>query len=143
MRRQLVAGVARAVGVGRLGLAAQALHLAHQQVDLVLLARDLPVQRVQQIVAEAGLDFQRGEAGCEGWVGVHGCIGRDSAGLAWRAGAAGQCMCRRSRARCTDERGAIAAAMVRGPLAIGAGRRVVEVFSALTADFIKGVALQP
>ena len=82
MRRQVVAGPAEHAAA-RLGyLLAQPLDVAHQRVDLLLLADDDLVELIQQVFVEAGLDFQLGQAVIDGVVGfgrLHALIGHELA----------------------------------------------------------------
>ena len=69
MRWQVIAGPAESA-MTRLGnLLAQPLDLAHERVDLLLLADDDLVELVKQVFVEAGLDFQLGQSVVGGVVG--------------------------------------------------------------------------
>lgn len=90
MRRQFVAGAAEGAGAGLGQLLSQVGELTCQRVDLLLLANDDLVQLVEQVFAEAGLDFEIGQplvddlAGRVGGTGgervgvVHGLIGHET-----------------------------------------------------------------
>ena len=85
MRRQLVCRrtwrSTCAIGLALGRLFAQLPHVALQEGDFLLLAHDDGVELVQQVLAEAGFDFQLGEALVNGvWDrlgGVQGGIGHD------------------------------------------------------------------
>jgi len=83
MRRQLISQAAKAACLWLGGLLAQAFDLAHQAVDLVLLAHDDGVELIEQVFGEAGLDLEVGQSlfgAVFGRVGVfHVRIGREVA----------------------------------------------------------------
>ena len=63
MRRYLVAQVALLGGLGALYLVAQRTQFIGQEVDLLLLAINDPVEFLDQILGVADLDFKLGDAG--------------------------------------------------------------------------------
>lgn len=84
MRRQIVAGPAETARTRLANLLAQPLDLAHERVDLLLLADDDLVKLVKQVFVEAGLDFQLGQSVVGVVVDLHTPIGHEAA--ARRAG---------------------------------------------------------
>lgn len=62
MGREFVGGAAVSVGVAVRHLLANLPNLAHQQVNVLLLADDDLVELIQQVFGETGLDFQIGES---------------------------------------------------------------------------------
>lgn len=83
MRRQLVAQTAEFVRIASLRLLPKLRDFANQPVNLPLLACNQLVQVIEQVFAEAGLDFQIGEALVGALVSgqgvVHAGIGLDRA----------------------------------------------------------------
>ena len=71
MRRYLVAQVALLGGLGALYLVAQRTQFIGQEVDLLLLAINDPVEFLDQILGVTDLDFKFGDAGfhvCSLWI---------------------------------------------------------------------------
>ena len=77
MRWQLITGPAEPAAARIKHLLAKPFDLAHQGVDLLLLANDDLIELFQQVFREAGLDFPLGQAavGRVGWVGLVGSLG--------------------------------------------------------------------
>ena len=90
MRRQVVARPAGPAASRIKNLLTKPFDLAHQGVDLLLLANDDLIELLKQVFSEAGLDFQLGQPAVDGVVGlgrVHALIGHELAPdqpLRWR-----------------------------------------------------------
>jgi hypothetical protein len=73
--RQIVAQTALRAAAGIERLFAQHLQVAGEAVDLLLLAVQGLVDRVEQVVGEAGFDLQVGQSEVGVFCSVHGAIG--------------------------------------------------------------------